>query len=134
MKQLFHKIAAIFLTIVVLFSTMSFTMQKMYCKGNLVQTAIFSKIIPCETKNGDNCSLTSTSCCEFEKVVIDGQDELQFTSSNLEISYKQVFIPTEFEIYVNNFVIKTTKLDSSIKYHPPNLIADIQTFHQIFII
>lgn len=134
MKQFFNKIAAIFLTIVVLFSTMSFTMQKMYCKGNLVQIAVFSKIIPCENEDGSNCSLSSESCCDFEKVVFDGQDELQVTSGNLEISYKQVFIPIEFETYSKSFVIQNKKLDSYIKCHLPNLVADIQTIQQVFII
>jgi hypothetical protein len=134
MKRFFYKIAAIFLTIVVLTSTMSFTMLKMYCKGNLVQTAVFSKIIPCDTQNGNNCNLTSESCCDFEKVVFDGLDELRFTSNDLEVSYKNVFIPIKFEAYASNFAIQNKKLNSYIKYHPPNLVADIQVIHQVFII
>ena len=43
MKQFSHKIMALVMAFVVLFSTMSFTVNMHYCGDTLVETAIFHK-------------------------------------------------------------------------------------------
>lgn len=53
MKQIFNKTVALFLAFVVLFSTMSFTIDMHFCGNTLVETAIFHKAKGCgmETQN-----------------------------------------------------------------------------------
>ena len=46
-KQIFHKISSFLMAIVVLFSTMSFTINMHYCGDNLVETVIFHKAKGC---------------------------------------------------------------------------------------
>ena len=47
MKQVFHKTLAISMSFVVLFSTMSFTINMHYCGDTLVETALFQKAKGC---------------------------------------------------------------------------------------
>ena len=43
MKDFYKKISAILMAVVVLFSTMSFTISEHYCGDKLVDSALFSK-------------------------------------------------------------------------------------------
>ena len=47
MKQFFYKIMSLAMAFVVLFSTMSFTVNMHYCGDTLVETAIFHKAKGC---------------------------------------------------------------------------------------
>ena len=47
MNQVFHKIMSLVMAFVVLFSTMSFTVNMHYCGDTLVETAIFQKAKGC---------------------------------------------------------------------------------------
>jgi hypothetical protein len=82
MKQFFHKIMSLVMAFVVLFSTMSFTMNMHYCGGTLVETAIFQKAKGCgmemEKKSTTGCSNTKKSCFDDTQLEFEGQDELQW--------------------------------------------------------
>ena len=62
MKKVLHKIMAFAMTFVVLFSTMSFTVNMHYCGGTLVETALFQKAKGCGMEMGnpstESCSIT----------------------------------------------------------------------------
>ncbi|WP_417620071.1 HYC_CC_PP family protein, partial [Oceanihabitans sediminis] len=47
MKQLIHKIVSLSMAIVVLFSTMSFTIDMHFCGDTLMDTAIFQQVKTC---------------------------------------------------------------------------------------
>ena len=91
MKQLIHKIISVSLTFVVLLSTMSFAVDLHFCGETLMDTAIFQKADTCgmemENSSKEDCSVSKKSCCSNEKVLVDGQNELQ---QNLDkISFEQ---------------------------------------------
>ena len=70
MKQVFHKIMSLLMAFVVLFSTMSFTVDMHYCGDTLMDTAIFHKAETCgmemENPLTDGCSITKKNCCSDE--------------------------------------------------------------------
>ena len=75
MKQLFHKVISVVMAVVVLFSTMSFTINMHYCGDTLVDTAIFQKTKTCgmeiqKTSNKD-CSISKKNCCNDEQIVVE---------------------------------------------------------------
>ena len=74
MKQFFHKISSILMAIVVLFSTMSFTVDMHYCGDSLVETAIFHKAEGCgmemQKPSDEGCSVAVKNCCSNEQLVI----------------------------------------------------------------
>jgi len=70
------------LAILVLGSTMSFTISKHYCGEHLVDVSVFGEAQPCEMqaalthKYGDDHS-KKMDCCSDEETVLDSQDELK---------------------------------------------------------
>jgi len=91
---------------VVLFSTMSFTVDMHYCGDTLVDTAVFSKAHTCgmEMQNSTTkeCSITKKSCCNDEQIAIDGQDDLKNSFDKLSLE-KKLLITSFVYIYLNLF-------------------------------
>lgn len=119
------------MAILVLFSTVSFTIEKHYCAGNLIDVAIFTEVDKC----GDNMEeLSMKSCCMDEVEVIKGQDELKYSSFE-EIDFeKQIFLTTFVYSYTNLYESLPKQIIPFKDYSPPNLVYDIQVLDQIFLI
>lgn len=119
------------MAVLVLFSTVSFTVEKHFCGDNLIDVAIFTEAKKC----GDNMELTSKkSCCKDEVEVVKGQDELKFSSfEDLDFS-QQVFITSFAIVYSNLFESLPKQIIPFKDYSPPNLVVDIQVLDQVFII
>jgi hypothetical protein len=82
MQQVFHKIVSVLMSFVVLFSTMSFTIDMHYCGDTLMDTAIFHKAKTCgmeiqKTATSSDCSKAKKDCCKEEQIFVEGQDELK---------------------------------------------------------
>lgn len=131
---LVHRILSVVLSFVVLFSTLSFTVEKHYCGDNLVDTAIFSNAQKCGGMDIDEENYVTKSCCKDTVDVIKGQDELntadlQKINSDLEFvivaylySYSQLFDSLPKQIIPHK------------DYSPPNLVRDIQLLDNTFLI
>ncbi len=88
---------------VVLFSTMSFTIDMHYCGDTLVDTSIFTKAKTCgmemqKPKAISDCSIMKKNCCTEEQIIIEGQDELKISFNELS------FRPTTFRCFVCVFL------------------------------
>lgn len=130
---LLHKTFAITLSLLVLLSTFSFTVEKHYCGDTLIDTAIFSEAKDC----GMEMKLTSKqkkSCCKNEVDVIEGQDELSTVSfEDFEFS-TQLFISTYALSYVSLFESLPKQIIPHKDYLPPNIVYDIQLLDETFLI
>ena len=97
MKNVVHKITSILMAFVVLFSTMSFTIDMHYCGDTLVETAVFHKAKGCgmemEKPSVDDCSIAKKNCCDDEQLAIQGQDELQLQVDKISFE-KQIYSAT----------------------------------------
>jgi len=135
MKQKFKEISAVLMTLIVLLSTMSFTIHKKYCDGNLVATTLFLQSEEsCKVENNETDCLISESCCETEKLVIDGQEEIQIRST-VSLSLKnQLFFVGFLGSNFHNIKIFTPREIVEKEYSPPHLVVDVQVTHQVFII
>ena len=96
MKQFFHKIMSLAMAFVVLFSTMSFTVNMHYCGDTLVESAIFQKAKGCgmemEKPSTEGCSITKKNCCNDEQLAIEGQDNCKLTKSRLSNKYSSLHL------------------------------------------
>lgn len=138
MKQVFHKIAAVLMTFTVLFSTLSFTVDKHYCGGNLVDTAIFGAAKTCgmemeqDTSNKD-CSITKKNCCTEKHEVIQGQEDLKISFDTLSID-QQLFIV----LYVHSYIALFEKLEKNSSfyrdYSPPLVVKNIHKLDETYLI
>ena len=131
LKQFIHKGLSILMALLVLCSTVSFTVEKHFCGDNLIDVAIFSEAKKCS----ENMEQTSKkSCCKDEVEVVKGQDELKFSSFE-DLDFNQQFLITTFAFTYSNLFESFPKQIIPFKdYSPPNLVADIQVLDQVFII
>lgn len=122
---------------VVLFSTMSFTVNMHYCGDTLVETAIFHKAKGCgmemEKPSTDGCSISNKSCCDDEQFVFDGQDELQLQVNKISFE-QQIFVTSFVYTYVNLFEGIENNVSSFEEYKPPLVIRQLYKIDETYLI
>ncbi|WP_411895126.1 HYC_CC_PP family protein [Winogradskyella sp. A2] len=137
MKQVFHKIMSFAMAFVVLFSTMSFTINMHYCGDTLVETAIFQKAKGCgmemEKPSSKGCAITKKDCCKNEQSLVDGQDELQFQVDNITFE-QQLFITSFVYTYINLFEGLDKNVTSYEVYEPPLVIRQLYKLDETYLI
>ncbi|PIA81173.1 hypothetical protein BFR04_15565 [Gaetbulibacter sp. 4G1] len=132
MKLFLHKTFSVLLTLLVLFSTVSFTIEKHYCGDVLVDVSVFVEAEKCEMEALE--ILQKKTCCKDEINVIQGQDELKFSSfDDLEFEQQQ-FLASFIYSYVNLFEGLSQQIVPHKNYSPPNLVRDIQVLNDTFLI
>jgi len=138
MKQVFHKIMAISMALLLLLSTISWKVEKHYCMGRLMDVALFVDVDTCGmdmslSVTEENLFKTKPSCCDDEVIFVDGQDDLKISFNELDLENQSLMI---------GFLFSYTKVLQDIKeqpvphekYPPPNLVKDIQLLDEVFII
>ena len=137
MKQVFHKIMSLTMTFVVLFSTMSFTVNMHYCGDTLVETAIFHKAKGCgmemEKPSTEGCSITKNNCCDDKQLVVEGQDELQLQVDKISFE-QQVLIASFVYTYINLFEGLEKNVSSYEEYKPPLVIRQLYKIDETYLI
>lgn len=124
------------MAILVLLSTVSWTIEKHTCMGRVMDVAFFTKADDCGMAAavmamGDDT--VENHCCGDEVVTLQGQDDLQQSLKDYSLgqqfflvafttSYLQVFLPAERQTNLNEY------------YPPPPLIKDIQLLDETFLI
>ena len=131
-KQVLHRGFSFVLAFLVLFSTVSFTVEKHFCGDILVDVAIFTDSDKCAMEAQE--ILMKKTCCKDEVDVVKGQDELK-TSASEDLGFEQQqFIATFTYSYLNLFESLDKQIIPHKDYSPPNLVTDIQVLDQVFII
>ena len=134
MKQQITKIGAVLMTLIVLLSTMSFTIHKRYCSGDLVDTTLFLESESCKIVVLNDCCEISEDCCNHEQIIIDGQKELP---SRVIVSLpiiKQFFVINSSNLFLEDYNFQPKKSLFYREYNPPILVFNRQLIHQVFII
>ena len=140
MKKCFHKISAFVMAIVVLLSTLSFTVNNHYCGDYLVDSSVFVNADSCKMKmqkavasSSDACSIEKKSCCSDKVKFTEGQNDLS-NSDITEIDHEFVALL----IFNNQDVVYNKHLETFFipfeKYVPPLIIQDIQLLEETFLI
>tara|TARA_R110002050_G_scaffold233063_3_gene368799 strand:- start:26506 stop:26919 length:414 start_codon:yes stop_codon:yes gene_type:complete len=137
MKQVFHKIMSLVMAFVVLFSTLSFTVNIHYCGDTLVETAMFHKAKGCgmemQKPSAEGCAITKKNCCNDEQLVVNGQDELQLQIDT--ISFEQhLFIASFVYSYSNLFEGLDNNISSFEEYEPPLVIRQLFKLDETYLI
>ncbi len=144
MKILLHKIATLLMTFVLLFSTMSFTVHKHFCKGELAAMRFYFHADTCQTsnvsneftKNCDADKVDQKSCCQDETASIDGNQQLtNHHDGDCKCSLQQLQFITSF-VYTNLqlYDLLERNIVPYQHYSPPLLIQDIPVLDQSFLI
>lgn len=138
MKSFITKFIALFMAMVVVISTTSFTIDMRYCDGHLMDTALFTSVDSCnsdiEKAVSEVCCKPKKMCCSHEQIVIDGLDELsQTTFDDLKLNHQYlVFLWTS--TYLNPFEGLEENISRFQDYSPPELVKNIQVLHEVYLI
>ncbi|MEH6537870.1 MAG: hypothetical protein V7719_15825 [Psychroserpens sp.] len=136
LKQVLHKLASITIAILLLFSTVSFTVEKHFCGDVLIDVAVFSDVEKCviEAFEIEQEQITKMSCCKVTFDLIEGQDQLTVkTFDDLEFEQQQ-FMLAFVHAFQDLFEFLPNRIIPHKNYTPPNLITDIHVLDQVFLI
>jgi len=126
------------MALVVLFSTMSFSVGMHYCGDTLVDTALFKKAKGCgmeiqkESATPD-CPVMEKNCCHDDEILVKGQKELKVSLDKLDFN-QQVFIATFVYSYVYPLVEKRKKVTTFDDYPPPLIVRTIYKLDEVYLI
>ena len=140
MKETFRKIASSVMALIVLFSTMSFSLDMHFCGDHLVDFILFDHVDNCmmkaeKSKSSGDCAMMEMDldCCTDVEVVLQGQDDLKISFDQITFD-QQVFVATFIYSYINLFEGFDEQVVPFIDYSPPPLIRDFQVLDQTFLI
>ncbi len=139
MKKAFHKIIAIAMACIVVFSTMSFTVSSHFCGDMLMGTSYFGKAASCgmempQKTTPKECSMSKKNCCEDVASIVEGQDTLK-TSSFAQLSFEQQVLFTSFYLsYLQLFEELHDKVIPFKNYTPPLVVKDIHVLDEVYLI
>lgn len=137
MKNSFGQIVSGLMALLVLLSTSSFTVDKHFCGGLLMDVAVFSEAKSCLMGIHDHSemgtSIEKDHCCRNMKVLVEGQDELKNSFLSLDLE-QQVFLDACMYSYVALFKGISREVPAYKHYSPPLLIHNIYLRDQVFLI
>lgn len=134
MKQILSKIASFILALLVLFSTFSFTVDKHYCGGFLVDVSFLGDVEVCADDVSLENILKIKRCCKDELQQFEGQDELQ-NNKVKKITFKKDWFFTAFVTSYKDLFIENQLKNRFYQYFlPPNILVDYQVLFQSFLI
>jgi hypothetical protein len=137
LKGCFKNIVSFSMALLVLASTMSFTISEHYCGDELVATSLFAKADTCGMEmpmsSSNETSLKTNGCCNDVVQVIEGQDDLKSNFTQLEFK-QQVFLTAFSYVYNNLFEENDNSLVPFSHYTPPLIVKDIQVLDAVFLI
>ena len=134
MKEKFTKTGAVLMIFVVLFSTMSFTIDTQNCSGFFVNTALFSNLDACKIDDNNDCCEILDDCCSDHQIEIEGQTEILFNTAVSSTIKKQFLIVNSLKLFFDNIEIQYERSIYKKEYSPPTLVTKKQVIHQVFLI
>ena len=118
------------IALLVLFSTMSFTIDKHFCGNILVDVALFSEAEGCGMEIP---ATTENSCCKDELEIIKGQDELKISFDKLSFD-QELFVVSLVYTYINLFEGLNKNVSSFEDYRPPLVIRQLYKIDETYLI
>lgn len=115
--------------LLVLASTVSWTVEKHLCMGHVVSVAFFSEADDCGMAMGND-----NHCCEDERFTLTGQEDLK--SSLFEYAFDQapaVFIESA-GVDFKPLLVQSLEVIALWTYYPPPIFEDLQLLQQVFLI
>ncbi|WP_298895798.1 hypothetical protein [uncultured Psychroserpens sp.] len=136
LKQVFHKIGSTVMALLLLFSTVSFTVEKHFCGDVLIDVAVFSDVEKCamEAFEIEQEEVTKMSCCKDTIDIVEGVDQLTLKTIDDLDTDQQLFLTSFIYGYNALFEVFPKQNVPHKQYSPPNLIEDIQVLDQVFLI
>ena len=137
MKNMLQKTFSVSMALLLLLSTISWTVEKHLCLGRVLDIAWFDAAEDCGMEAGfallDDSSQIVNHCCDNESFTMQGQDDLSHDISSLDFP-QQVFLISFTTSYLGLFQEAYDKNIVFDSYPPPLLAKDLNILHQVFLI
>ena len=139
MKKVSLHTFSVFMAFLVLFSTMSFTVEKHFCGKSLVGHGVFSSAGKCKAEThtcgveGMDHMEMKDSCCSNKTECIKGQDELSHSQMTFNLVPQTFIIPLSI-VLVDLLPELSPGVITYPPYEPPQLVYDLQVLCQVFTI
>lgn len=131
MQQVTQKFGANILAFLVLFSTLSFSVDMHFCGRTLVDLELFEKAQGCGMTLEDG-TMSSMGCCSDHQVVVAGQDDLRIPHV-LGVALPPVYLPSnQISLVIPSVSHFERKSVNYKNYVPPPLVRDLSVQHQVF--
>ena len=132
-KSIMAKILSPLLAMLVLISTVSWTVDKHLCMGRVMHVAIFSSANDCGMESAMQAfGEKENHCCDDESFTMQGQDDLKLGFHDFELD-QQIFLATFTFTYLNRFQEGEAQVPDTI-YPPPLLVYDYTTLFEVYLI
>lgn len=146
-----YRLSALFLAILMLFSTVGFSLDIHYCGGKVKSFSFYGKAETCKmmsktstvschnaskktcSQNESNNGFSKKSCCDQKTFTLQNLDDskvingIEWTTADLQLI--TVYVLANF----NLFQTEVSKTIYSV-YSPPILNHDVAILHQVFLI
>ncbi len=139
MLEFSRKIFAIFLATVMLFSTLSFTVQKHICMGEITDVSYFKEADNCgmlvkKCLNNDltNSNIYQENCCDNIQELIPGNDNEQQIVKSLEIN-KAKFV-VAFILSFDGLQQSSERITYFKDSSPPFVVSHIYKLDETYLI
>jgi hypothetical protein len=150
-KQTYQQVIALFLLLIVVLSSMSFTIDGHYCNGELQNISILGKAPECQMANQEitkevYCPVhkkmmtmpTSdediNDCCENKTVFVDAEDDLKDQSLNyVKIQQLQQF-SIAYILVFHSEIITDRQSIQEYSYQSPFIVRDIYALSEVFLL
>ena len=140
MKEKLHKTGAALMALLLLFSTLSFSMDMHYCGDHLVDFSLFDKAESCgmmavaeEVPTDCTVIKSGMDCCTDVQILVEGQEDFKVSFDQLTYG-QQLFLSSFVSSYISLFEGFETKSPRDWEYAPPPLIQDVLVLYQTFLI
>ena len=134
MKHFFKKISSVVLSFLVLFSTLSFTVDAHYCGDFLVDVSLTGKTDDCGMQMDSDATETMKGCCKDEVQKVEGQEELQNQKVEEFTFAQQQFVAAFFITYKDLFSDQSLNILFYKDFSPPDIPINYQVQYQTFLI
>lgn len=124
------------LAVLVLFSTLSVTVEKHFCGDVLIDVSVFSEVEKCGMEAFAKAQeiITKKPCCKDEVQLFEGQDELTKESfDDLTSLQKQVLVAYAVSYYKSLEGSYETVIPHQY-YSPPKLTQELHILHEVYLI
>jgi hypothetical protein len=137
MKAFIKKIMATVLSLVVLFSSISFTIDKHFCGETLIDVSYFGEADKCGMEgmemNSNAKRVKKKKCCKDETIFVesstfDKEKVITLQSIDLEFVFSYAYS------YINLYQNITLEKEYYKDFSPPDVEQDIRILHQTFLI
>lgn len=142
MKEVINKLMAIFLTLIVLFTTTSYSVEKHICGGEVFSVSLFGTAENCGMESdyfeyiesNETCNfnaLPNESCCQDESLLIAGSTVQQ--DSGISFKTDKTYFLASYILSTNQLIeINADTSEQYKKYNHPLIVKDISVLYEVF--